>query len=69
MGFWRGLRWGLFLGVLGALTGRVVSGEDNDAQWQQAKIAGDLAAAQTESEQRAKFTQTRQGIEQPPAPN
>lgn len=61
MGFWRGLRWGLFLGVLGALTGRVVSGEDNDAQWQQAKIAGDLAAAQTESEQRAKFTQTRQG--------
>jgi len=61
MGFWRGLRWGLFLGVIAALVGRVVSGEDNEAQWQQAKIAGNLAAAQAEAEQREKFNRTRHG--------
>jgi len=64
MGFWRGLRWGLFLGVIAALVGRVVSGEDNEAQWQQAKIAGNLAAAQAEAEQREKFNRTRQRTEQ-----
>jgi len=61
MGFWRGLRWGLFLGVIAALVGRVVSDEDNEAQWQQAKIAGNLAAAQAEAEQREKFNRTRHG--------
>ncbi len=61
MGFWRGLRWGVFLGVVGALVGRIMSGENNEAQWQQAKIAGNLAAAQTESDQREKFEQKRRG--------
>ena len=61
MGFWRGLRWGLFLGVIAALVGRVVSGEDNEANWKQAQIAGDLAAAQTEAEQREKYQQSRRG--------
>ncbi len=59
MGFWRGLRWGLALGVVGALLGRIVSGPENEAQWRQAKIAGNLAAAQTEAEQREKFERTR----------
>ena len=61
MGFWRGLRWGLFLGVIGALVGRVMSGEDNKEQWERAKVAGDVAAAQTEVEQREKFERTRRG--------
>lgn len=61
MGFWRGLRWGLFLGVLAALIGRVVSGEDNKETWEQAKVAGDIAAAKTEVEQREKFDRTRRG--------
>ncbi len=59
MGFWRGLRWGLFLGVIGALVGRVMSGEDNKENWEQAKVAGDIAAAQAEVEQREKFERTR----------
>lgn len=61
MGFWSGLRWGLFIGVLAALVGRLMSGEDNKDNWEQAKIAGDIAAAQTESVQRAKFQRTRRG--------
>ncbi|MXV79476.1 MAG: hypothetical protein F4X58_01470 [Chloroflexi bacterium] len=61
MGFWRGLRWGLFLGVIAALVGRVLSGEDNKDQWEQAKVAGDIAAAQAEAEQREKFERTRRG--------
>lgn len=61
MGFWRGLRWGLFLGVLAGLVGRVVSGDDNKDQWEQAKIAGDIAAARAEAEQREKFERTRRG--------
>ncbi|MCY3557576.1 MAG: hypothetical protein OXH13_02870 [Chloroflexi bacterium] len=61
MGFWRGLRWGLFLGVVAALVGRILSGPDNEANWEQAKIAGDLAAAQTEAEQREKFNRSRSG--------
>ncbi|MXX32165.1 MAG: hypothetical protein F4066_06250 [Chloroflexi bacterium] len=61
MGFWRGLRWGLFLGVVAALVGRILSGPDNEANWDQAKIAGDLAAAQTEAEQREKFNRSRSG--------
>jgi len=61
MGFWRGLRWGLFLGVIAALVGRILSGPDNEANWEQAKIAGDLAAAQTEAEQREKFNRSRSG--------
>ena len=68
MGFWRGLRWGLFLGVIGALIARIVSGPDNEAQWQQARIAGDLAAAQTEAEQREKFERTRRGGESSETP-
>ena len=60
MGFWRGLRWGLFLGVIGALVGRVMSGEDNQEQWERAKVAGDVAAAQAEVEQREKFERARQ---------
>ena len=63
MGFWRGLRWGLFLGVIAALIGRVVSGEDNKDQWEQAKVAGDIAAAQAEVEQREKFERVRRGGE------
>ena len=59
MGFWRGLRWGVFLGVIAALVGRIISAEDNEANWRQAKIAGDLAAAQSEAEQREKYTQSR----------
>lgn len=59
MGFWRGLRWGVVLGVIAALLGRMASGDDNKAQWEQAKIAGDIAAAKTETEQREKFEQTR----------
>ena len=59
MGFWRGLRWGVFLGVIAALVGRIISAEDNEANWQQAKIAGDLAAAQSEAEQREKYAQSR----------
>ena len=39
MGFWRGLRWGLFLGVIAALVGRVMSGDDNKENWEQAKVA------------------------------
>ena len=61
MGFWRGLRWGLFLGVIAALVGRMVSGEDNKDNWEQAKIAGDIAAARVEVEQREKFERTRRG--------
>ncbi len=61
MGFWRGLRWGLFLGVIAALVGRMVSGEDNKDSWEQAKIAGDIAAARVEVEQREKFERTRRG--------
>ena len=61
MGFWRGLRWGLFLGVVAALVGRVVSGEDNKDNWEQAKIAGDIAAARVEVEQREKFERSRRG--------
>ena len=61
MGFWRGLRWGLFLGVIGGLVGRSLSGEDNKEQWEQAKIAGDIAAAQAEADQREKFQRTRRG--------
>ena len=61
MSFWRGLRWGLFLGVIAALAGRIVSGEDNEATWQQAQIAGDIAAAHTEAEQREKYQQSRRG--------
>lgn len=61
MGFWRGLRWGLILGIIGALVGRSLSGEDNQAQWQQAKVAGNLAAAQAETEQREKFERSRGG--------
>ena len=61
MGFWRGLRWGLFLGVIAALAGRIVSGEGNEATWQQAQIAGDIAAAKTEAEQREKYHQSRRG--------
>ena len=61
MGFWRGFRWGLMLGVIGALVGRTLSGEDNAAQWQQAKVAGNLAAAQAEVEQRERFEQSRGG--------
>ena len=64
MGFWRGLRWGLVLGVIGALVGRVVSGPDNRDQWEQAKIAGDVAAARAEAEQREKFERTRRGDEE-----
>lgn len=63
MGFWRGLRWGLFLGVIAALVGRVMSGDDNKENWEQAKVAGDIAAAQTEAEQREKFERTRRGGE------
>ena len=59
MGFWRGLRWGVFLGVIAALVGRIMSGEDNEAAWRQAKSAGDIAAAQTESEQRERYQQAR----------
>ena len=61
MGFWRGLRWGLFLGVIAALVGRMVSGEDNKDNWEQAKIAGDIAAARVEVEQREKFERSRRG--------
>ena len=61
MGFWRGLRWGLFLGVIAALVGRMVSGEDSKDNWEQAKIAGDIAAARVEVEQREKFERTRRG--------
>ena len=64
MGFWRGLRWGLFLGVIAALVGRVMSGDDNKENWEQAKVAGDIAAAQAEAEQREKFERTRRGGEQ-----
>ena len=64
MGFWRGLRWGLVLGVIGTLVGRVVSSDKENPQWKQAKIAGDIAAAKTEAEQREKFERTRRG-EQP----
>ena len=64
MGFWRGFRWGLFLGIIGALVGRTLSGEDNQAQWQQAQVAGNLAAAQAEVEQREKFEQSRGGDSQ-----
>ena len=64
MGFWRGLRWGFVLGIIAALVGRIVSGPDNEEQWQKAKVAGDIAAAKTESEQREKFNKTRQGTEQ-----
>ncbi len=59
--FWRGLRWGLLLGVIAALVGRIMSGPENDETWQQAKIAGDIAAAQTEAEQRERFQRTRTG--------
>ena len=61
MGFWRGLRWGLVLGVIGGIIGRVVSDDKQNPQWQQAKIAGDIAAAKTEAEQREKFERTRRG--------
>ncbi len=61
MGFWRGLRWGLFLGVIAALVWRILSGPDNDANWEQAKVAGDIAAAQAEAEQREKFNRSRTG--------
>lgn len=61
MGFWRGFRWGVFLGVIGALIGRTLSGEGNQAQWQQAQVAGNLAAAQAEVEQREKFERSRSG--------
>ena len=61
MGFWRGLRWGVFLGVLAALVGRIMSAEDNEAKWKQAQIAGDIAAAKTEAEQREKYKQSRRG--------
>ena len=61
MGFWRGFRWGVLLGVIGALIGRTLSGEDNQAQWQQAQVAGNLAAAQAEVEQREKFERSRVG--------
>lgn len=61
MGFWRGFRWGVVLGVIGALVGRVVSGPNNKDQWEQAKIAGDIAAAQTEADQREKFQRIRRG--------
>ena len=65
MGFWRGLRWGLILGVIAALVGRVMSGEDNRDQWEQAKRAGDIAAARVEAEQREKFERTRRGEAEP----
>ena len=58
MTFWRGLRWGFFLGLLGALVGRTLS-ETDEKQWRQAQVAGDLAAAQSESEQRQKLAQSR----------
>ena len=61
MGFWKGLRWGLFLGVVAAWVGRMVSGEDSKDNWEQAKIAGDIAAARVEVEQREKFERTRRG--------
>ncbi len=61
MGFARGFRWGLILGVIGALVGRTLSGEDNADQWQQAQVAGNLAAAQAEAEQRERFNQARSG--------
>ena len=61
MGFWRGLRWGLCLGVIAGLIGRVVSGEDNRDNWEQAKTAGGIAAARAEAEQRDKFERTRRG--------
>lgn len=64
MGFWRGLRWGLFLGVIAALVGRIVSAPDNEDNWRQAKIAGDIAAAKAETEQREKFNRSRRGEEQ-----
>ena len=64
MGFWRGLRWGLVLGVIGGIIGRVVSDDKQNPEWQKAKIAGDIAAAKTEAEQREKFERTRPG-EQP----
>lgn len=61
MSFWRGLRWGLFLGVIATLVGRMMSGDDNKENWEQAKVAGDIAAAQAEAEQREKFERTRRG--------
>lgn len=64
MGFWRGLCWGLFLGVIAALVGRIVSAPDNEDNWRQAKIAGDIAAAKAETEQREKFNRSRRGEEQ-----
>lgn len=63
MGFWRGLRWGLLFGVVAALVGRVMSGDDNKENWEQAKVAGDIAAARAEAEQREKFERTRRGGE------
>lgn len=59
MTFWRGLWWGLLLGIIGALVGRILSGEGNEAQWEQAKVAGNIAAARTEAEQREKFQNMR----------
>ena len=61
MGFWRGLRWGVFLGVIAALVGRIMSAEDNAANWKQAQIAGDIAAAKTEAEQRERYERSRAG--------
>ena len=52
--------------MIAALVGRVMSGDDNKENWEQAKVAGDIAAAQAEAEQREKFERTRRG-DQPSA--
>jgi len=55
MSFGRGFKLGLLLGAIGVVGVRQLSDESNQAVWEQAKRAGDLAAAQTESELREKF--------------
>ena len=69
MAFRRGFTWGLLLGAAGVVAVRAASDESNRPQWEQAKHAGNLAAALTESKLREKLAEARKATPEEPSEN
>ena len=56
---WRGFKLGVLLGVLAALVGRILSADDRTEQWQAARSEAEAAAAERESQLRARHAAAR----------
>lgn len=55
----RGLKIGFWLGVLAALAGRILAGDDRAEQWREARSEAEVAASEREAALRARHAAAR----------